>query len=275
MKTAWKKILTACVTAVVAVGAIFGLTACSVKDVEKITEKGYFVCGVTVAEPMNFKDASDQWTGFDTEFAQAVAKKLGLEVQFKEIEWAQKYTELNSGAIDCIWNGFTANCKDDDGIERSEKVSLSYFYMNNEQCIVTKTSNVANLTSAASLAGKKAGVEGGSAGAAYAGEVGAKIEVNKNSQIETLVDLKSGAVDFVVFDKTLAKSVIGKGDYSDLSIVEAIQIEGEKYAIGFRKKSDFTAKVNAAMVELAKDGTLRTLAEKYGVANVLDTSFAD
>lgn len=275
MKKFGKKILIACVSAIVAVGAIFGLAACTVKDVAKIQEKGYFICGVTLAAPMNFKDGSDNWTGFDTEFAQAVAEKLNLQVRFVEIDWGQKYTELNTGSIDCIWNGFTANCADDDGVQRSDKVSMSYYYMDNCQVVVTKASNVANLGNAAALSGKKAGVESGSAGAAYAQSVGATLEVEKTSQLATLTDLKAGSVDFVVIDKTLASSVVGKGDYSDLAIVDAIQIEGEKYAIGFRKNSDFTAKVNEAMKELAQDGTLQTIAEKYGLESVLITDYAD
>lgn len=269
-----KKVLIAVMAVVLSVVCILACVGCTIKDYNKIQEKGYFVCGVTPAEPMNFKDGGD-WTGFDTEFAQAVAQKLGLEVRFVEIDWGLKYTELNSGAIDCIWNGFTANCKDDDGVERSDKVDMSYYYMNNCQVVVTKTAKVANYSTVAALSGKKAGVESGSAGASYATEVGATLEVQKTSQLETLTDLKAGAVDFVVIDKTLASSVVGKGDYADLSIVEAIQIEGEKYAIGFRKRSDFTAKVNQAMKELAADGTLLTIANKYGLGSVLLTDYAD
>lgn len=271
-----KKILVSVLAIVLCAIVAVACFACAEKsDLKKIEKNGYFICGVTVAAPMNYKDGNDKWIGFDTEFAQAVAKKLGVEVQFKQIDWGQKYVELNSGAIDCIWNGFTANCADDDGIQRGDKVDLSYFYMDNQQCVVTKAENVEKFKSAADLAGKKAGAEKGSAGAAYVADVNASLEVSPTSQLATLIDLKMGGIDFVVIDNTLAKSVVGKGDYSSLSIVEAIQIEGEKYAIGLRKGSDLTEKINAAMIELVKDGTLNAIATKYGVENVLVTDFAD
>lgn len=268
-----KKVLISVMAIVLTVACVIACVGCTTTDAKKIEKKGYFICGVTVAEPMNYKDSSGKWVGFDTEFAQAVAEKLGLKVRFKEIDWGQKYTELNSGAIDCIWNGFTANCADDDGIERSNKVSMSYYYMNNCQVVVTKSTRVEELGTEEALADKKAGVESGSAGAAYAESVGATLEVQKTSQLATLTDLKAGAVDFVVIDKTLAAKVVGKGDYSDLSIVEAIQLEGEKYAIGFRKGSDFTAKVNGAIKTLAKEGKLQTIATQYEVMSVLITDY--
>ncbi len=268
-----KKVLISVMAIVLTVACVIACVGCTTTDAKKIEKKGYFVCGVTIAKPMNYKDDNDNWTGFDTEFAQAVADKLGLEVRFREIKWGQKYTELSSGAIDCIWNGFTANCTDDDGIARSDKVSMSYYYMNNCQVVVAKTSRVEELGTVEALAGKKAAVESGSAGADYALSVGATLSVEKDSQIDTLTDLKSGNVDFVVIDKTLASSVVGKGNFDDLAIVEAIQIEGEKYAIGFRKNSDFTAKVNAAIKSLVQEGELQKIAVKYEVMSVLITDF--
>ncbi len=270
-----KKVLITVLAVALCVACIVSCVACAQKsDVQKMEKNGYFVCGVTIAKPMNWKDDNENWVGFDTEFAQAVAKELGVEVKFQIIEWGQKYNELNGGSIDCIWNGFTANCADSDGVQRSDKVDLSYYYMSNEQCVVTKKANVDNFTDAESLAGKKAGVETGSAGDSFAEDAGANITVRKDSQQSTLIDLLSGSVDFVVMDKTLAQSVVGKGDYSTLTIVESIQCDVEKYAIGFRKGSDLKEKVNAAMIKLAKDGTLKTIAEKYNIAHLLDTDFA-
>lgn len=270
-----KKVLIAIVAVALCVCCAVACVACKTTDVSKIEKQGYFTCGVTIAEPLNYKDENGQWTGFDTEFAQAVAKKLGVEVKFVEIDWSQKYTELNSGAIDCIWNGFTANCKDDDGIERSDKVSMSYYYMDNQQCVVTKAADVSKYTKAADLAGKKAGAEQGSAGAAYAQSANAVLDATKTSQRAVLTDLKAGSVDFVVIDRMLANSIVGKGDFSDLAIVEAIEMESEKYAIGMRKGSDLTAKINQAMKDLVADGTLLEIAKKYKVENVLVTDFAD
>ena len=237
--------------------------ACGEKKDDTLT------CGVTIFENMNEKDENGNWTGFESEFAMAVGEIIGMKVEFQEIDWGQKYNELNSGAIDCIWNGFTANSSDD-GIKRSELVDFSYGYMLNQQCIVVKKDNVANFTSEESLKGKTACVEGGSAGAAYAESVTDAENVKKaTSQINAFPEVKSGAVDFIVVDILLAQNLCGTGDYADLAIVEDIELASEIYAIGFKKGSDLTAKVNDAIKKLEADGTLMKLAEKYGFENVL------
>ena len=230
--------------------------------------------GYTDYAPMNYEE-NGKLVGFDTEFAEAVCAKLGMEPKFQLIDWGNKYMEVDSGNIDCIWNGFTFNCADDDGIQRSDKVDFSYAYMNNEQCVVVKAADVANYTTADALAGKKVSAENGSAGEGVAKDfVGDNGEyVGVTAQMNTLTELKSGNVDFVVIDKTMAKTIIGQGDYADLAIADAIEIEAEQYAIGFKKGSDLTAKVNAAIVELAEDGTLAALAEKYGLSNYVITEF--
>ncbi len=226
-------------------------------------------CGVTIFENMNEVDAEGNWTGFESEFAMEVGKILGMKVEFQEIDWEQKYNELNSGAIDCIWNGFTANSSDN-GTKRSELVDFSYGYMLNQQCIVVKKDNVANYTTEADLAGKTAAVEGGSAGAAYAETVTDAENVKAaTSQIKAFPEVKSGAVDFIVVDILLAQNLCGQGDYADLAIVEAIELDSEIYAIGFKKGSDLTAKVNDAIKQLEENGKLMELAEKYGFENVL------
>lgn len=227
------------------------------------------VCGVTIFENMNEKDENGNWTGFESEFAMEVGKILGMNVEFQEIVWEQKYNELNSGAIDCIWNGFTANSSDN-GVKRSELVDFSYGYMLNQQCIVVKADNLADYTDEASLSGKTACVEGGSAGEAYAKSVTDEDKVAKaTAQINAFPEVKSGAVDFIVVDILLAENLCGKGDYTDLAIVEAIELESEIYAIGFKKGSELTAKVNDAIKQLEENGKLMELAEKYGFENVL------
>ena len=233
------------------------------------TQKKVLTCGVTIFENMNELDENGNWTGFETEFAQEVGKILGMEVKFQEIDWEQKYNELNSGAIDCIWNGFTANSSDN-GIKRSELVDFSYGYMLNQQCIVVKKADLANYTSADSLQGKTACVEGGSAGESYAKTATDETKVLKaTSQIKAFPELKSGAVDFIVVDILLAQNLCGQADYADLAIVDAIQLESEIYAVGFKKGSDLTAKVNDAIKQLEANGKLQELAEKYGFENVL------
>ena len=226
-------------------------------------------CGVTIFENMNEQLEDGTWTGFETEFAQAVGKKLDMDVEFQIIDWGQKYNELNSGAIDCVWNGFTANSSDD-GIKRSDLVDFSYGYMLNQQCIVTKAANVDAFKTEADLKGKTACVEGGSAGAAYAESVTDADKIfSTTAQINAFTEVKSGAVDFIVVDILLAQNICGNGDYADLAIVDAIELDSEIYAVGFKKGSDLTEKVNKAIKELEADGTLMELAKKYGFENVL------
>lgn len=230
------------------------------------------VCGVTIFENMNEQDENGNWTGFETEFAQEVGKLLNMNVEFQIIDWSQKYNELNSGAIDCIWNGFTANSSDN-GIARSELVDFSYGYMLNQQCVVAKAENVVTLATEADLAGKSACVEGGSAGAAYAESVTDADKIfATTAQINAFTEVKSGAVDFAVVDIILAQNICGQGDYADLAIVESIKLDSEIYAIGFKKGSDLTVKVNGAIKALEENGKLMELATKYGFENVLKVS---
>ena len=233
-------------------------------------------CGVTIFEKMNEQLEDGSWTGFETEFAQEVGKIIGMEVDFQIIDWAQKYNELESGAIDCVWNGFTANSTDNiNGVDtkRSDLVDFSYGYMLNQQCIVAKAENAEKIASAEDLKGKTACVEGGSAGASYAATVTDEDKIlATTAQINAFAEVKSGAVDFTVVDIILAKNICGKGDYADLAIVESIELDSEIYAVGFKKGSPLTAKVNKAIKELEANGKLMELAKKYGFENVLQVT---
>jgi len=233
------------------------------------------VVGYTIYAPMNyFEDGSDKLVGFDTELAEAVFGNLGYEVFFQEIDWNQKYTDLNSGAIDCVWNGFTCNTADkEDGILRSEKVDFSYNYMENRQVIVVKTDSA--IATAADLAGKQGAAESGSAGETYGESFEGATIKGFNYQTDCLFEVNAGSVDFAVLDAQLAKSYCGKGDYAGIKIVEDLSSDVEFYAIGFKKGSELTAQVNAELEKLAADGTIAALAEKYGVSNTAITDFSD
>lgn len=234
--------------------------ACDKKsDYEYIKDKGTLVCGITLYEPMNYADADGEMTGFDTEFAEAVCAKLGLKAKFQVIKWSSKENELNSKYIDCIWNGFTVTP------ERAANLSFSQSYLNNTQCVVVKKTNLSNYTSIESCKNKQAAVEAGSAGETAAQEVLEANTLSAGAQINALTEVASGNVDIAVVDVVLANSMVGKGNYANLAIATDIQLESEEYAIGFRKGSDMVEKVNAVINELLADGTLETLAVKYGV----------
>ncbi len=236
-------------------------------------EQKSIVVGYTIYEPMNYLDKDGELVGFDTDLAKAVFEGLGYKVVFDEINWDNKYTDLAAGSIDCIWNGFTANAADDDGVQRSEKVDFSYNYMENRQVVVvTKDSDI---KTAADLKGKVGMAEAGSAGETYAKGFEGAIFKGVLKQTDSLLEVKSGTAGFAVVDAQLAKSYCGKGEYENLTTVEALSSDVEFYAIGFEKGSELTEKVNEQLEKLAEDGTIAELAEKYGVATTAITDFSD
>lgn len=258
-----RRIITLALAGLLAVGMTLALTSCQ-------KEKDTLVCGITDFDPMNYRDNSGEWTGFDTELAKLVGEKLNMTVKFQEIQWDSKYMELESGAISCIWNGFTANATESDDTPRSDKVDFSYCYMLNQQSIVIKADRASEFTSADSLLGMTAAAESGSAGegeaAGLVGEDGSVLGVS--AQVNTLLEVKAGAVDCAVIDILLAERLAGTGDYSDLMIAD-ITLGHEFYAIGFPKGSDLTDKVDKALKELYDAGKMMELAEKYGLQDSL------
>lgn len=171
-------------------------------DWEYIKAKGKLVIGVTLYDPMNYKDENGKWIGFDTEYAEAVCAKLGVTPEFKIIDWNSKEMALQTKDIDCVWNGMTIT----EAMLNAADVSGAY--MKNYQVVVVKDAKT--YTSLASLKGKVIAVEDGSAGetAAAADEnlsVGMK-EVE--DMASALLEVKSGTADACVIDYVMAKSVV-------------------------------------------------------------------
>lgn len=242
-------------------------TASEGGDWQYIADKGNFVAGITLLEPMNYYDENGELTGFETEFTKAVCEKLGVEAKFQEIEWDKKEIELNAKTIDAIWNGLTVT------EERKENMGFSKSYVRNKQVVVIKADNKDKYTDEASMAGASCAAESGSAGqtAIETSSVLSQNEfVGASAQKDVLLEVKAGTVELGVLDYVMAKASIGEGtDYSDLMIVEGVELAPEEYAIGMRKGDTETIeKVNGAIDELVADGTLKALAEKYGLADV-------
>ena len=242
-------------------------TASEGGDWQYIADKGNFVAGITLFEPMNYYDENGELTGFETEFTKAVCEKLGVEAKFQEIEWDKKEIELNAKTIDAIWNGLTVT------EERKENMGFSKSYVRNKQVVVIKADNKDKYTDEASMAGASCAAESGSAGqtAIETSPVLSQNEfVGASAQKDVLLEVKAGTVELGVLDYVMAKASIGEGtDYSDLMIVEGVELAPEEYAIGMRQGDTETIeKVNGAIDELVADGTLKALAEKYGLADV-------
>jgi len=269
-----KKILISIVLVLVLlVGCLATFAAC--KD---SGSNGVVVVGYTLYEPMNYEE-NGELVGFDTDLAKAVFKELNYEVVFKEINWDAKYMDLNSGNITCIWNGFTSSCTDTNAagetVNRKDLVSFSYDYMKNYQAVVVKASEQSSYTDfETSFAGKQGYVEAGSAGEEYAENAKGATIKTATKQMEAIMQVKTGAADFAVVDYLLANSIVGKGDFQNLAFVSQLNSEVEYYAIGFKKGSKFTAKVNAVLEKFAKNGKLAEIAKKYGLDNAVITDFS-
>ena len=264
-----KKLFTLLVTAILALTCVFGLTACG--DEYANIRPNTISVGYTDYPPMNYKNDDGVLVGFDTELALMVFNALGYEVNFKPIDWGQKYLELESKNIQCIWNGFTANSADPDGVARKDKVDFSFYYMQNAQCIVKKSAT-ANATAWADFEGQTVAFEAGSAADSLIADELKEIDVNKKdvaSQMDAIREVNMGTAAYAIVDVLLAEQICGNGDYADLTLNEGIEIGVEYYAIGFEKGSDLVEKVNIMLMAFAQTGQLRALAEKYGLENSL------
>ena len=230
-------------------------------DVDAIKKAGFLNVGITMYEPMDYYDEDGETIiGFDAELSDAFAKTLDVNVRFVPIKWDSKILELTSSKIDLIWNGMTITD------ELKANIDLSIPYATNYQCVVTKTADVANYTNADSIKDKKVAVELGSAGEDAAAGV---TNLNKvASQEAALLEVKAGTSDCAIIDVTMANSVVGKGDFTDLSTISAdlIAFEKEDFGVGARKGSDLTEKLNTFFKDSYKSGLLTTLSTKYNVA---------
>lgn len=240
-------------------------------DLATVQAAGQLIIGITEYDPMNYYDENGTLIGFDTEYAQAVCEKLGVEAKFQVINWDTKEAELAAGNIDVIWNGLTVT------EDRKEDMDFSDPYLTNKQCVVINKANAAAYTDAASLSSAILTAESGSAG-----EIAILADASlsqgtftpSDSQKNALVALAAGNADAAIIDITLAQSSVGQGTYSDLVILEGIDLADEQYAIGFRVGSDLTAKVNEITDELIADGTMADIAEKYELTDRYNEALA-
>ncbi len=230
-------------------------------DIDNVKKTGFLNVGITMYEPMDyFADDGETIIGFDAELSEAFAKTLNAEARFTVIKWDSKVLELNSKKIDLIWNGMTITD------ELKQNIDLTIPYATNYQCVVTKTANITEYTNADSIKNKKVAVELGSAGEDAAAGVTNLNQVA--SQEAALIEVKAGTSDCAIIDVTMANSVVGKGDFADLSTVSAelIAFEKEDFGVGARKGSDLTEKLNTFFKDSYKSSLLTTLSTKYNVA---------
>lgn len=258
-----------------ALAMLFALAACGRKadlgapvtqdgddgDLAYVRAKGTLIVGITDFAPMDYQDAAGEWIGFDADMARAFAESLGVAVEFIEIDWDNKLLELNDKNIDCIWNGMTLTN------EVLASMGCSDPYWNNSQVVVMKADTAALYPDAASMAGLSFAVEAGSAGEAAAEEAGFACTAML-TQADALMEVAAGTSDACVIDLSMAKAMTGAGtSYADL--VYEVALNEEVYGVGFRQGSELVAAYNAFYAKAFADGTVKTIADKYDVAEFI------
>ncbi|MCI6400451.1 MAG: amino acid ABC transporter substrate-binding protein [Candidatus Fimivicinus sp.] len=208
--------------------------------------------------PMGFKDDNGNLVGFDLDLAAEVAKRLDMKLELKPIVWDSKDSELKTGGIDLIWNGFTMNGREDD-------YTWSEPYMRNNQVIVVNdNSTIASLDD---LKGKKLALQAGSSADAalndkpeFKASLGDIVKTEQN--LEALNELKTGMVDAVLMDETVAAYNIAKQGGKFKIIGEPLA--AEEYGVGFLKgNTELRDKVQAQLEAMAKDGTLAKISNEW------------
>ena len=230
-------------------------------DVAYIQDKGSLIVGITDFEPMDYKDDSGSWIGFDADLATKVAEDLGVEVQFVEIDWDNKILELENKSIDVVWNGMTLTD------EVTNSMECTNAYLNNAQVVVLPSDKADAYPDVESLKDLQFAVEAGSAGETAAKENGLNYTA-MTSQSDTLMEVQAGTSDASIIDLLMAGAMIGEGtSYPDLT--HTIELTTEEYGIGCRKGSDLAAYINDELKKFYDDGSMQEIAEQYGVQDAL------
>lgn len=250
--------------------ASLGSSADSTSAAGTGVEDGVFTVGFDAEyPPYGYMDENGEYTGFDLELAQAVCDLEGWELEKKPINWDSKDMELNSGSIDCIWNGFTMNGREDD-------YTFSVPYVDNSQVIVVAEGS--GIESLSDLAGKVVGVQAASAALDLLQseeEGGQKALADTFGSLNEFADyntafteLQAGALDALAIDIGVAKYQLNSRGEGFQMLDETLNTE--QYAIGFKLgNQELCDIVNADLKKLAEDGTVNTLAEKYEIADMV------
>lgn len=259
----------------VAVFSGCGNSTDSSKETKKESAKNddsTFVVGFDAAfPPYGYQDEDGEYVGFDLDLANEVCDRNDWTLKKQPIDWDSKDMELKSGTIDCIWNGFTINGREDD-------YTWSEPYVDNSQVIVVPQK--AGISTFKDLAGKLVEVQADSSALhtleSEDKEAGGQKELaatfgalNQVADYNTaFLDLESGACDAIAMDIGVAGYQIENrgGGY----VILDEKISKEQYGIGFKKGNEsLRDEVQATLDEMAKDGTTMKIAEKWGLSDAV------
>ena len=228
-----------------------------VTDLEYVMDKGVLVVGITDFAPMDYKDESGAWIGFDADMATAFAESLGVAVEFVEIDWDNKILELDGKTIDCVWNGMTLTD------EVKAAMECSNAYCNNAQVVIVPADKADDYQTIESLEGLSFAVEAGSAGEAEVTALGLDCTPVK-AQSDALMEVAAGTSDAAVIDSLMAAAMVGEGTgYEDLTYT--VGLNSEEYGVGFRKGSNIVGLLNEFFVSSYESEEMLKIAETYGV----------
>ena len=210
--------------------------------------------------PHGFVNEKGEYVGFDLDLAAEVAKRRGWELKLQAIDWAAKDMEITSGTIDCIWNGFTINGRED-------QYTWTDAYMDNSQIIVVKAN--AGIGSFADLAGKAVTAQADSAALKELNsETFADLKASFKELVEcsqynaAFMDLEAGAVDAIAMDVTAANyNIAQRGD--GFVILDEV-LAGEQYGVGFKLgNTALRDQVQETLLEMVADGTFAKISQEW------------
>lgn len=228
-------------------------------SLNKVKSSGKLVLGLDdTFPPMGFRSSNGQIVGFDIDLAEEVAKRMGVELVIKPVEWSTVILSLNKGDIDMIWNGMTVTS------ERKRQINFSNVYLKNKLVIIVpQGSRVKKLSD---LSGKTVGVQLGSSNedALLKSSVGKTIRGVRKYDVNAsaFLDLKAKRIDAVAVDEIVARYYITSNNENFIVLDD--EITNEDYAVGFRKVDNaLLNEVNRILAEMKKDGTTAKISKKW------------
>lgn len=215
--------------------------------------------------PMGFRDDKNELVGFDIDMAKEAARRLGLEVEFKPIDWSAKEAELSGKRVDALWNGLTIT------EARKQNILFSAPYMENHQIIVVPSNSA--IKTKAELTGKVVGAQEGSSAVDAVKKEDAVFKSLKElktfgDNVTALMDLTTGRLDAVVVDEVVGRYYVAKKP--DQYAVLEENFGTEEYGVGLRKDdTDLHAKIEKALGEMKADGAAAKIAERWFGKNII------
>ena len=250
-------------------GGTDGSAAGADESWNKVQTAGTLIVGLDDAfPPMGYKDTqTGEMIGFDIDLAREACKRLGVELKLQAIDWDNKQAEVDNGNVDCLWNGFSKTP------EREQSFNLSLPYMKNEQILLVRTD--ASYQSLDDLAGKTVGVQSDSSAESALNEDANKAfreslkEIVKiDDYAKAILEIQNGTIDAISIDEIVARFYLTK-EPDAFRILEnsdgtPVSLATEDYVVAFRKADNaLKEKIEGALKEMAADGTLAKISEKW------------